>query len=156
MLILSDPVFLANAHFLALAGLVVILLEFILPTKGALGLTGAVMFLAGTLSLTNSPSDFWHLSWPMFCILNVLVLGGLLVIALILALNYTKTDQRTTAPHIGQSGHVIEWTKDSKRIEVGGAIWQAKSTKDFQPGDKITVTAQHNLVLTVTPFGENA
>jgi membrane-bound ClpP family serine protease len=145
-----------QSPFIAILGLVLLVLEFFLPTKGILGTLGALFFMFGSSSLINNPCPTWQLSWPMVVLLNILVLGTFAGIGYITIRGYRRHTNNDMNPLVGAHGHVIEWNDNSKRVEVGGAVWQATSHHhtDFTAGQKITVTHQDNLTLRIKPQGE--
>jgi membrane-bound ClpP family serine protease len=147
-----------RSPFLGLFGLGLIVLEFLLPTKGFLGLLGAIFFVMGSSSLINNPCPDWRLSATTVVVMNVLVLGTAALIGFLTIRGYTRHSNSELNPVLNQTGHVIEWTDNSKRVEVGGSVWlaQAGGYATLQPGQKIIVTGQDNLTLTVKPSGENA
>ncbi len=149
MLFLSNPFLLANAQFLAMLGIILIVTELKLQSKGAAAFVGALLFVVGTSSLVYSPNEFWRLSWPTVIILNILVLGSLGIIVLITYRDYNR-HRGDLNPIIGQTARVIEWNADHKRVELADAIWQAESSENFKSGDRVKVTGQHNLTVTVT------
>lgn len=146
-----------RSPFLSLFGLGLIVLEFLLPTKGFLGVLGAVFFVMGSSSLINNPCPDWRLSMTTVVLMNVLVLGTSALIGFLTIRGYTRHHNSELNPVLGQTGHVIEWNDNSKRVEVGGSIWLALGDgyTTLRPGQKIIVAAQDNLTLTVKPSGDN-
>lgn len=147
-----------NAMFLpyiALIGIGLLIAEFILPTKGTLGILGAICFVVATISLTHTPEPAMRLSPLMCVVLNVIVLGTVAIVLYVTHRGYTrhKTDDFTL---VGQTAHVVDWDAAHQRVEIGGALWSA-ATQGGHPlkrGQAVRVTAQDNLILTVEPVGD--
>lgn len=137
-------------------GLILIVLEFALPTKGMLGIAGIALFVAGTSSLATYPDDTYRLSWPMIILLDALVMGFAALTAFLTYKGYTAKNPDATEILINKEAKVIQWNDKAQTVEVGGSIWKAV-TKDFtipKRGDKVVVVAQENLTLTVILQGE--
>jgi membrane-bound ClpP family serine protease len=147
-----------NAPQLIALGLILVLLEFALPTKGTLGLIGAFLFVVGTSSLPNNPVESLRISWTMVVLMNILVLGTLAAIAYITLHGYSRNDIKTTQPYIGQTGRIIEWNDTSKRVDFDGAVWLAatRTHEHYKPGDAVIIVAQDNLTLYVSRQGETS
>jgi len=142
-----------NGSYLAALGLGLMVLEFILPTKGLLGLAGVAFFTVGTFSLAENPNPHFRLTWMEIILLNILVVGTFLAIIYATVKAYRQEHPEITEDLLNHEAVVIEWNDERKRVEVGGAIWNAKSDthNDFVKGDKVIVKSQNNLFLIVTP-----
>lgn len=145
-----------QSPFFALFGLALLVLEFFLPTKGFLGVLGALFFMFGSSSLINNPCPAWQLSLTTVILLNILVLGTFSILGFITIRGYSRHNEKEFNPVLGATGHVIEWSNISKRVEVGGAVWNALSSEniDYKIGQKITVIDQDNLILHIKNQGE--
>lgn len=145
--------FTLQSPFLAMVGIVLLVLEFLLPTKGFLGILGVLSFIMGTSNLVNSPCPAWQLSWPVVLLLNVVVIGTFITFAYLTFRGYTSNKANEIDPLIGHQGLVIEWNENAQRVDIGGTIWQAQSPFPLVIGQKIVVTGQQNLTLFVKPPG---
>ena len=154
----SRTAFDMRSPWLGFFGLTLLVLEFLLPTKGFLGVLGAIFFVMGSSSLINNPCPGWKMSAQAVIWMNIIVLGAFAVIGFLTVRGYTRNRRNDMNPVIDQIGRVIEWTSNSKRVEVGGTVWQAHTDANIalSTGQKIIVTGQDNLVLLVKPVGENA
>ncbi len=141
--------------YLALMGIAFIVAEFLLPTKGVLGILGAALFVVGTVSLTRSPDPDMRLS-PLMCVmLNFIVLGGAAAIGYVTLRGYTryKKDNFSLTDKIAK---VVDWNATHQRVELDGAFWLAveKNGLALTPGQHVRVIAQDNLTLIVEPVGD--
>ena len=141
-----------NSPWLAVIGLALIMLEFVLPTKGIMGLIGIWLFVMGTFSLADHKNPDISLSWPSVIIMNVLVVGTALFALLKTWRGYSNKNSAVTDSVINQSATVIDWQDNEGRVTLGGAVWQAKSAEiiALTKGDKVFVTAQDNLTVFIS------
>lgn len=138
--------------YLAFVGLGLLIAEFFLPTKGLLGITGAFLFVLGTVSLTTSPNPDIRITVAACVLLNVVVLGTVGVLFYFAYRGYNT-------PHIdsfamqGKTAHVVDWNTHNKRVELEGAIWAAESATpvSLKQGQTVRVIGQNNLTLLIEP-----
>lgn len=144
------------APIMIVAGLMLLGLEFSLPTKGLLGLAGIGLFAAGTSGLAHHPDAVWRLSWPMIITVNILVIGVSLGIAWLTYRGYNARNEAVTETLIHHEAKVTTWDHNSQTVEIGGVLWNAVSPSHspLMPGDKVVVVKQDNLTLSVIPKGE--
>lgn len=140
--------------YLAFIGLGLLVLEFFIPTKGLIGIVGSAFFILGTIALTSSPNADIRISVEACILLNVLVLGTAGVLLYLTYRNYRVRNEDSFSLQ-GKIGKVIDWNESTKRIELDGAIWAAKSISNvtFQSGQSVRVTGQQNLTLLIEPAG---
>lgn len=127
------------------AGVLLMLLEFGVPTEFDLFALGAGTFAAGLLLLLGLP-------------LPVSVgIGLALAFAIVLASRYAlrriPTDRAFTPSHVvGQEGKVIGVEGDRVVVRVAGEDWLAESGEPLQPGARIRVVKQEGNRLFVVPL----
>jgi membrane-bound ClpP family serine protease len=145
-----------NTPLIAFIGFALIAMEFILPTKGVLGLVGIVLFVIGTFSLADATNPNFRLSYTEIILLNLLVVGTCLFIGYRTIRGYTLKNSAVTS-WIDQEATVIDWNENTKRVELNGAVWNAVANDlaiVFSAGQKVIVISQDNLILTVKAKGE--
>lgn len=142
--------------YLSLIGVILLVGEFFLPTKGILGILGVMCFVVGTIHLTHLPDPELRLSKSSFYLLNVLVIGTAAAILYFVHKGYTSKKADAFSLE-GQYAIVADWNQHNQRVEIGGAFWQA-ITQDGQKlkhGQTVRVIKQDNLTLIVEPVGDN-
>lgn len=141
-----------NSPWLAVAGLGLIILEFMLPTKGVLGLIGVALFVTGTFALAENTNPNLRLSWQSVIIMNILVVGTFLTTLFITWRGYIRENKAITEAVIGQQATVLDWDEKEGRVQLGSAIWKANTTDDktLIAGDTVYVTGQDNLTLHIS------
>ena len=143
--------------YLAFIGLALLVLEFFLPTKGLLGVTGGFLFVCGTIALTTHPNPDLRISIAACAFLNIVVLGTSAALFYFTYRGYNANTQDSFALQ-GKTAHVVDWTAHNKRVEMDGAIWQAKtqSNVSLKHGQAVRVVSQNNLTLVVEPTGNDS
>ena len=106
-----------------------------------------------TLAILPLRADDWAL-------IAAVLLAALIVLAIYTFKLYQRVPKDDT-PLLGQEAVVVAWDGRDRRVEVFGAIWNARLPTGFDAaltkGDIVMVCAAHDLVLTVTPvFGDAA
>ncbi len=137
---------------------VLFLMEVKAATHGALGLTGAVILVAGLLVLFNSPGtpDFLSISIPAAIALSAATALFFLFV-LSKALGAQRAKPVTGAEGlIGQKGPVrVAMTSDRLKgpytgmVLVAGELWRAKAEEELNAGEPIVVTAVDGVMLQV-------
>jgi len=135
---------------LPLLGLGLLVLEFILPTKGALGIAGLACFVYGTFNLADHPNPSLRLGMPAIIVLNAVMLSIVGLIAAVAVRGYLS-DGASDFELKGRKGVIIDWIGDNRRVEIDGQIWMAESAAVLTPGQKVRVVSQKRLILYVTP-----
>jgi len=135
---------------LPLLGLTLLILELALPTKGALGMVGLVLFVYGTFGLADHPNPSLRLSMPSIFLINALMLAVVGIIVAITVRGYLSRGAEEFEL-VGRTAKVVDWIGDNRRIEIDGQLWKAESAAILTPGQTVRITSQKRLVLTVTP-----
>lgn len=132
---------------LVAAGILVMAVEAFIRARGLLALTGALIFALGAFLLFNQPDH--RLSWVTIASTTVLVAGGLTFLLMYVVRLYRHPAQDFSLN--GQTALVVDWNDETKRIEIDGAYWRARSLNDkhYSHGDWVTVQGQDKLTLLV-------
>lgn len=138
---------------LLLFGIALMTAEALSPGLGALGIGGAVAFIAGALFLFDpAGADFeMRVAWPLIV---VAALSSLFLSTFVFAMAM-KARQRKVATGaeemIGSVGQVIEWASGEGRVRVHGEIWAAHANRSLEPGQAVRVSRREGLTLFVEP-----
>ncbi len=136
---------------LLVVGLLMLGLEFFIPTHGGLAILGLALLVVGALNLidpTQAPGVSvagWAIGLVAIALAVIVVLGVLLIIR-----------SRHAPTTTGQEGMVGKLAEVRKRLDpegfvfVEGALWRAISADgDIEKGDWVRITSMHNLRLVV-------
>lgn len=143
---------------LIIVAFVLFLMEVKAVAHGALGVTGAVILIAGLLVLFNSPGtpEFLSISIP-----GAIAISGMSALFFIFIMGKVIGSQRKQAVTgmeglIGQKGPVRRaFTSDdlkapySGMVFVAGELWQAQSSDAVSEGEPVIVTAVDGVTLRV-------
>ena len=138
---------------LLLFGLVLLILEMLTPTFGALAAGGLVSMAFGAVMLIDSPLPELQPGWPFVLALTaamavlVLLLGRLAIRA---HLNPPVTG---VAGMVDKRGEVIESIEPGEhgRVATHGEIWSATAGEPIPRGARVRVVAIDGMTLTVSP-----
>ena len=138
---------------LLLFGLVLLILEMVTPTFGALAAGGLVSMVFGAVMLIDSPLPELQPGWPfvltLMTALAVLVslLGRLAIRA------HLRPPVTGAAGMVGKRGEVIESIAPdaSGRVATHGEIWSAAAREPIPRGVRVQVVAIDGMTLTVSP-----
>ncbi|GAA5072436.1 NfeD family protein [Lysobacter panacisoli] len=138
---------------LIVIGVVLIALEFAMPSLGAAGIGGVVSLLAGSLILFDT--DVPGFGVPGALIAGVGVASALGFMAMIWLA--ARARRRPVVTGIEELvGQVAVATRDFHgrgRVRIRGEEWQADSASPVRRGQRVRVHALHGLVLEVVPEG---
>ena len=139
---------------LLLLGIAFMTAEAFFPSFGALGVGGAVAFVAGALMMFDVEAPGFALS-PALVILVAGASFAFLSVLLVMALR-ARRRRVVTGPEglIGSVGRVLEWSGGRGQIHVHGERWQARADRALAPGQRVTVTGREAFTLTVEPAPE--
>lgn len=138
---------------LLLFGLVLLILEMLTPTFGALAAGGLVSMAFGAVMLVDSPLPEMRPGWPFV----LSVMGALAVLVSLLGRLAIRAHLRPpvtgAAGMVGQRGEVIEPLGPGLRGRVAthGEIWSATSREPLPRGARVRVAAVDGMTLTVAP-----
>jgi len=142
------PVDFAGLALLAL-GIGFMILEAFVPSFGALGIGGAIAFVAGSIMLFREDAGGLAVAWPL--IASFALLSALLFIGVIgFAVKSRRSPVVSGAEEmIGAVGEALEDFEHSGQVRVHSEIWSAESAQPVRRGQRVRVVALRGLTLTV-------
>lgn len=138
---------------LLLFGLVLLILEMLTPTFGALAAGGLVSMVFGAVMLIDSPLPELQPGWP-FVLSLMTALAVLTVLLGRLAVRaHLRPPVTGAAGMVGERGEVIESIAPGARGRVAthGEIWSAAAREPIPRGARVQVDAIDGMTLTVSP-----
>ncbi|PQJ71604.1 serine protease [Vibrio jasicida] len=137
---------------LLLLGIALMIAEAFNPSFGILGLGGVVAFVLGSIFLMDSDIPGFQIALPL--IFGIAVFStGLIVITVGLLLKI-RSKKATTGleTYPGKLAIVSDdFVDGTGRVQLDGALWQAKAEQKLKQGDHVTVVKIKGLTLTVKP-----
>ena len=138
---------------LVLFGLVLLVLEMITTSFGALAVGGAVSMVLGLVMLIDSPAPEFQLGWGF--ILAVLAAMGVAV-SLLARLGVRAQFQAPVtgaAGMVNETGEVIDAIAPGivGRVLTHGEIWLATAVQPIEQGERVRVVGIDGMTLTVSP-----
>lgn len=146
------PVNYAGVGLIAL-GVLLMGLEFSVPSFGALGIGGIVALVAGSLILFDT--DVPGFGVPGQLILGIGIASALSFMGLVWVLARSRTREVSVAAGamVGQQAIAIEDFIGRGQVRIRGEIWQAESPMPVERGQSLQVQSMDGLVLHVTHVG---
>ncbi len=138
---------------LLLFGLVLLVLEMVTPTFGALAAGGVVSMVFGALMLIDSPLPELQPGWPFV----LSVMGALAVLVTLLGRLAVRAHLNPAVTGVdgmvGKRGEVIEAIEPGAggRVSTHGEIWSATAAEPVPRGARVRVVAVDGMTLTVSP-----
>jgi len=142
-------------NFAALAliilGLLFMIAELFIPSFGALGLGGIIAFVIGSLMLIDSDAPGYALSPGL--VFGVAVSSALFIFIVIsMALKArSRPVVSGTEEMIGAIATVAGDFHGRGQVMVHGEIWQAECPYPLLNGQRVHITAMHELILNIEP-----
>ena len=137
---------------LVIIGLLLMAVEAHLPSFGAIGATGLLMFICGSFVLYD-PGTSTILGFDPGIFAGIAVFGALTmaVTAYLAARTYRRKIETGAEGLIGSAAEIVEWSGKKGRVRVQGEIWKAQSdaAMDLKEGDKVAITKLENLTLII-------
>ena len=140
---------------LMIVGLGCIIAEIFLPTFGALGIGGAVAFLAGSILLLKPGATGFSL--PIQLIIAVTAVTLLFFLGIVGVAIRARRRPVVTGREgmIGQVGEVVMDDRGEIWVHVASERWQAIDAQHLQPGQRVEVIDIKGLKLRVKKLTEN-
>lgn len=143
-------------NYAGLALIVFAIILFILEVKiishGILGIGGVISMALGSMMLirTDSALEFMRISWSVI-LTTTIVTAGFFFFLISLAVKGQKIRPITGGEGIiGEEGEVLARLEPEGMVRVHGELWKATSISGrIEPGERVKVTALHNLTLVV-------
>lgn len=136
---------------LILLGLALMIAEAFVPSFGALGVGGIVVFVVGSLILIDTDVPGFGLSLPL--VLAVAIASALLLFFVVaMAIGSLRRPVVSGAEGlIGARGHAKVGFCGAGSVHVLGEDWGARSDRPIDAGQAVRVTGRDGLVLIVEP-----
>ncbi|WP_051117159.1 NfeD family protein [Vibrio campbellii] len=137
---------------LMLLGIALMIAEAFNPSFGILGLGGVVAFVLGSIFLMDSDIPGFQIALPL--IFGIAIFSvGLIVITVGLLLKIRSKKATTGLENFPGKLAVVsdDFVDGTGRVQLDGALWQAKAEQKLKQGDHVTVVKIKGLTLTVKP-----
>ncbi|HDM8231817.1 TPA: nodulation protein NfeD [Vibrio campbellii] len=137
---------------LLLLGIALMIAEAFNPSFGILGLGGVVAFVLGSIFLMDSDIPGFQITLPL--IFGIAIFSvGLIVITVGLLLKIRSKKATTGLENFPGKLAVVsdDFVDGTGRVQLDGALWQAKAEQKLKQGDHVTVVKIKGLTLTVKP-----
>ena len=137
---------------LLLLGIALMIAEAFNPSFGILGLGGVVAFVLGSIFLMDSDIPGFQIALPL--IFGIAIFSvGLIVITVGLLLKIRSKKATTGLENFPGKLAVVsdDFVDGIGRVQLDGALWQAKAEQKLKQGDHVTVVKIKGLTLTVKP-----
>ncbi|HDM8223879.1 TPA: nodulation protein NfeD [Vibrio campbellii] len=137
---------------LMLLGIALMIAEAFNPSFGILGLGGVVAFVLGSIFLVDSDIPGFQIALPL--IFGIAIFSvGLIVITVGLLLKIRSKKATTGLENFPGKLAVVsdDFVDGTGRVQLDGALWQAKAEQELKQGDHVTVVKIKGLTLTVKP-----
>ncbi|MDK9772401.1 nodulation protein NfeD [Vibrio sp. B181a] len=137
---------------LLLLGIALMIAEAFNPSFGILGLGGVVAFVLGSIFLMDSDIPGFQIALPL--IFGIAIFSvGLIVITVGLLLKIRSKKAITGLENFPGKLAVVsdDFVDGTGRVQLDGALWQAKAEQKLKQGDHVTVVKIKGLTLTVKP-----
>ncbi len=137
---------------LFIAGVLLIVTEFMTGTFGILAVNGLLAMMVGYILQTgNNNALGFPLDWGL--LFGVSFFEFLLLVGLFFAVRRTNRGKQETGTEsmIGGRAEIVEWEGKSGRVRIQGEIWKAVSGNvlDIGEGKNVIVESVNDLELTV-------
>lgn len=137
---------------LLLLGIALMIAEAFNPSFGILGLGGVVAFVLGSIFLMDSDIPGFQIALPL--IFGIAIFSvGLIVITVGLLLKIRSKKATTGLENFPGKLAIVsdDFVDGTGRVQLDGALWQAKAEHKLKQGDHVTVVKIKGLTLTVKP-----
>ena len=139
---------------LIVIGMGMMVAEVFTPTMGALGITGIVAFVMGSLMLIDTESAGYGLPISVIAAFAVST-AALTLLAVGAAVRARAARVRTGREGmIGAPVEVLDGFTDTGRVRAFGEIWRARAAHPVSPGTPAKVVDMDGLTLVIAPLGE--
>ena len=129
-------------------------LEVKFAAHGILGVGGAVSMVLGAVMLINSPVPEMRIHWST-AIGLALPFSAITIFLLGLAVKARRNKVVTGVEGmVGETGAAITALEPAGRVFVHGEYWNAVAVRPVAAGERVRVTAIHQLQLTVEPVSD--
>jgi membrane-bound serine protease (ClpP class) len=133
-------------------GILMIVLEFFVPSYGALGIGGLTAFVVGSIILLDSDVPGLRIGTPLLA--GVATAGGLAVLGIAYLANRSMRRPVVTGSQVmvGALAEVVEDFAGGGRVRYGGELWNARSSVPLRAGQAARIAKVEGLTLWVEPL----
>lgn len=136
-------------------GIAFMIFEVYVSSFGIIGIGGVIAFIIGSIMLFDMRDANYHLNWSLIFAMSIISIAFFFLILTLVFRSQKKAVVTGQEGLIGSEGIVLSVMNEQTIVRVQGEIWEAKSSRMLNPGQKVKVTKVHGLVLSVEPQAEN-
>ncbi len=141
---------------LIVLGIGLMVSEAFLPSFGALGLGGIVAFVIGSVMLIDTELPGYGIAWTLIVPLAVASAAFSFIVGS-MALRARRRPILTGGEELpGMEGIALENIAHEGWARVHGELWRVQSRTPLAQGEKLRVTARHDLTLEVEPINRDS
>jgi membrane-bound serine protease (ClpP class) len=149
------PVNLAGAALLVV-GVLLIAIEFTMPSIGVVGLGGIIAFVAGSIFLLDTDGTGLEVSRGVIGGFAIAASAGVAGFAVMWRRVHRQPARFGVEALIDSVAEVVEWQGDRGRVRALGTTWSARSNGEapamgFERGHQVRITAVDGLTVEVEP-----
>lgn len=130
-------------------GIGLMVMEVYVGSFGMLAVGGIITFIIGSRMLLNSPDVNYHVTWLLIATISIITAFFCFIILNLAIRSHKKPVVSGKEILIGAEGTVLSVMNEQVIVQIGGEIWEAKSSYMLNEGDKVRVTHINGLRLTV-------
>ena len=137
---------------LIVLGVVLMGMEAVVPSFGALGVGGVIAFVVGSIVLIDTQVPGYGI--PLSLILSLGLMSSLGFLFVVWLLMRSRRREVVSGPEemIGAEGTVVQTDEHTTLIRLHGELWHARSTAPVSPGQRVRVRTRTGLQLSVEPI----
>jgi len=136
---------------LIIIGISFMLFEVFVSSFGVIGIGGVIAFMLGSIMLFDERSPTYHLAWQLILVMSIVSATFFFMVLGLAIKSHKKAIVTGREGLIGSEGIVLNIMNQTIVVRVLGEIWDARSSHDLVPGQKIKVVNIDGLMLTVAP-----
>jgi membrane-bound serine protease (ClpP class) len=123
--------------------------ELYIGSFGIIGMVGVAGFVVGSMMLFESTDGSLQVAWPLIAFMSIISALFCFIILNMAIRSHKKAVVTGKQTMIGAEGTVLSVMNEQVVVQIGGEIWEARSSRMLNKGDKIKVTHINGLMLTV-------
>jgi membrane-bound serine protease (ClpP class) len=139
---------------LILFGVGFMIFEVYVSSFGVIGIGGIIAFIIGSIMLFDMHDANYHLSWTLIATMSIISIAFIFMMLSLAIKSHKRKIVTGQEGLIGSQGIVLSVMNEQIVVRVAGEIWEARSTKPLNSGDKIKVINVQGLTLFVEPIGK--
>jgi len=134
-------------------GLALMVAEIFTPGVAALGISGAISFVIGSIMLfdTDTSMPEFRVAWPLIGIVSALSAAAFLTFFSLALRARHRPVVSGRERLIGTAGRVVDWSGTAGRVRAEGETWRAVSSTPLASGQAVRVVGLDGITLRVEP-----